>query len=537
DYTDTTPDTTAFNPATRGFSVTSAEVAQFGYVFSTTSMQLPELIKIDFAPIAINDLRVENASAGGILVIKVIDETGPSTVGDLVLGKVYGGTSVDLRAAHSILDLFDDVDAPIVNVLTDGANGSGNVYLEAGEDIGTATNYFDVTIGGVLTGQLGDDAFIRSLGDIKIGVGPAVVDGRFESLDGNVTFTVDGIANVGLIVALGDGVADPTTSLTDGVVKIDATQYIRDRRDDVLPSIRATGAVLIAGLGVGSAADPFETQISRLEASVPGGGIWLDNYGDFEIGNISPLVGVSALGEINLSAFSTMTVNEDVISVNGPILLDASGDIVVKALIRSGGPSLIRLTADQDLAGGGGITMFNGSHIEALDGYVDLNATNNIVLSNVVAVQVDADTTSGAILDTDEPGSADTDLEIVASAAQLQAQGNIGTSVNPLEVDVSFLEGLSVNGGIYIDDQNGIVLGTIGLVGLLQNTPLVGLKARQSIRVTTTGFMRVKENVESEDAEVTLQTIDSAVMTVLPQLNGSSAVSPLDGSDSDEDLT
>jgi hypothetical protein len=43
DYTDTTPDTTAFNPVTRGFTVTPAEVTQFGYVFSPTSLQLPTL--------------------------------------------------------------------------------------------------------------------------------------------------------------------------------------------------------------------------------------------------------------------------------------------------------------------------------------------------------------------------------------------------------------------------------------------------------------------------------------------------------------
>ncbi|HSC16224.1 MAG TPA: hypothetical protein VLI71_13960, partial [Gammaproteobacteria bacterium] len=536
-YFDNTPDTTAFNPATRGFSVTTAEIEQFGYVINAATMHLPEVIQIDLAPIAISHLRVENALVGGDLVIHVIDETGPSNVGDLIVGKIVGHSSVDLRAAHSILDLFSDADAPIVNVLTDGLNAPGHVYLEAGEDIGTAGNFFDVTISGDLTGQLGDDAFIHSMGDLRIGVGPAVADGRFESLDGNVTLDVAGTAVVGLIVALGDTTLDSATGLTDGVVKITASQYIFDRRDDLLPSIQATGAVLIAGLGVGSSTDPFETDVRRLEAAIEGGGIWLDNYGDFQIGNISSLVvGVSALGEINLSAKSTMTVNEDIVSVLGPILLDASHDIVVNAGITSGGANLIRLTADQDLVGGGGITMFNGSYIDATNGFVDLNATGNIILSHVrTTAQVDVDTTTGAILDS-TLGGPDTDLEIVASAAQLTASGNIGIDADELEVDVSFLEGSSASGGIYIDDENGIVIGTIGLVPLLQNTLLTGVKARQSIRVTTTGFMRVKENVESEDADVTLHTIDSAVMTVLPQPNGSAAVSALDLSDADEDL-
>src|SRR6185436_12700866 len=168
-YFDNDPATTAFNPITRGFSVTQAEIDQFGYVISASSMHLPGVIRIDIAPIYISDLRVENAKAGGDLVIQVIDETAPSNTGDLIVGKIFGRATVDLRAAHSIRDLFNDSAAPIVNVLTDGFNGSGDVYLWAGEDIGEAANYLDVTISGVLTGQLVDDAFIHSMGDLRIG--------------------------------------------------------------------------------------------------------------------------------------------------------------------------------------------------------------------------------------------------------------------------------------------------------------------------------------------------------------------------------
>ena len=69
------------------------------------------------------------------------------------------------------------------------------------------------------------------------------------------------------------------------------------------------------------------------------------------------------------------------------------------------------------------------------------------------------------------------------------------------------------------------------------NTLLNGLHARETIRVTTTGFLRVKEDVESTHADVTLHAIESPKTTLLPQANGSTAVSALDGSDFDEDLT
>ena len=247
DYTDTTPDTTAFNPADRGFSVTLAEVAQLGYVDSLTSMHLPELIKIDAATVDINDLTVENASAGGDLSIRIVDETGASDTGNLIIGKIAAGSTVDLRAPESILDLFDDAAAPIVNILTDAMSSPGDVYLEAGTDIGSITNFIDVEIwDGELNGLVENNAFIHSVRDLNVGYVPG-----FTSSNGNVTLLVDGQTNVGLITA------------RNGTVKITAEDAIVDRRDDAVANIVSRNVDLYSQTStIGDAANPLDIDTS-----------------------------------------------------------------------------------------------------------------------------------------------------------------------------------------------------------------------------------------------------------------------------------
>ena len=172
----------------------------------------------------------------------------------------------------------------------------------------------------------------------------------------------------------------------------------------------------------------------------------------------------------------------------------------------------------------------------ATDGFIDMDATGDILLSHLrTTTQVDIDSSAGSILD-----NGDSDLEIVADKAQLQAAGNIGVDSNTLEINVAYLEAYSSNGGIFIDDEEGLIIGVIGLVNVNSsalNTLMTGLRAKTNIRVTTTGFMRVKEDVESTEANIMLEAIDSPKMTLLPHPNGNKTVSALDNdANYDEDL-
>ena len=291
-YTDTTPDTTAFNPASRGFSVTPAEVTQFGYVLSLTSMHLPELISINAAPTAIHDLRVENASAGGAMSIRIVDETGAPDTGDLYVGKVQAGITVDLRAPRDILDLFDDVAAPIVNILTDADADTGNVYLKAGRDIGKGDNYLDVEIwDGEINADLGRNAFINSVRNLNVGSVPGIT-----STGGNVTLTVHGQTNVGLITA------------QQGTVKITSDAAIVDRRDDDADNIEARNIDLISlGSFIGSA----------------------DNHLDVDSSNASP-------GQVDALALHDIFITETSGHLRVGLVQSLSADVMLVTKLGSG---------------------------------------------------------------------------------------------------------------------------------------------------------------------------------------------------------
>ena len=67
--------------------------------------------------------------------------------GQMTVETVKAGAAAALIAQGSIVDAFADALAPTVNV-----TAAGNLYLEAGEDVGSAGNFFDVLVGGDLSG-------------------------------------------------------------------------------------------------------------------------------------------------------------------------------------------------------------------------------------------------------------------------------------------------------------------------------------------------------------------------------------------------
>ena len=163
----------------------------------------------------------------------------------------------------------------------------------------------------------------------------------------------------------------------------------------------------------------------------------MDNIGDLQIGHISPLNGIAAPGIVSVSVVGSFTIDEAIDSAGGDVDRSATIDITVNAPITSGGGKVslranrniiftalgsidteiggatVTLTADADHLGGGGITMANGSYVDATDGFIDMDATDNIVLSHLrTTTQVDIDSTAGSILDAGDLG--DTDLEIFA---------------------------------------------------------------------------------------------------------------------------
>ncbi len=444
------------------------------------------------------DIFVERATTNTILDIE-------SLSGNMAVGSVTAGTSVRVAASGDITDGYDDAGATIVNLFTDidGNPTTGDVTLSADGDIGEFDNDVDVNIKeGNLFVTAGNDVFINSIASLNVG--------SATSTSGDINLNIIGDANIDLITA------------SAGTVTIEALQSILDSRNDTAVNLIATNAVLLAGTGVGESNNPFETNLQRLEADISNGGIWLDNTGTLEIGGITSLDGIRATGEIDISAGNTITISEDIIS-DQSFAIDVSQDIIINAKIQVSGDddvtiktdgniffgstgeiysdsnlSVITLQADADNSGAGAIVMADGSVIDANDGLVDMSASQDITVSLLqTTAKVTIDSANGSILDADNNQGDD----IIATNAVMKAGNGIGLSTNSLETNLDNLEADAGNGGIWLDNQNDLVIGNIDLA-------TVGLNSVGDIVVTTTGSISVEEDVTGL-TDVTLQTIDS----------------------------
>ncbi|KPJ80692.1 MAG: hypothetical protein AMJ58_07790, partial [Gammaproteobacteria bacterium SG8_30] len=508
-------------------------------------VQVAGTVTIDAVSEAVSDLWIRRVDGGQAVVVE-------TDTGDMYVKQVTSDDSVRLVSASSILDAFEDSGRAKINVDTHlvSAPASGDVYLTAVVDIGQLGNFLDVDMGiGDLVTQSGRDTFIHGADDLEIA--------SAVSATGDIHFVVDGDANVDQITAL------------LGTVKIVAEAGIIDRRDDDEANVSATNAILNAGTGVGSPSNRFDTVVSRLESAVPGGGLWLRNTGDLEIGGISSQLGIATLIDVDIIAASDITVGEAIDTEHGPVLLDASEDITVHAPITTGGGTVtlyadgdivfgvttnggavvgaetgsidtesdsptVTLLADADATGGGAIAMADGSWIDATGGLIDVDATGDIVLGYLTtSTDVVIDSSAGSVLDTaDSAGFEPKDIE--AGTAVIHAATGIGTAANPLETTLVSFEADGGAGGIYVDDMGGLTLGDVGTTP--EGLATTGLLANSTIRVTTTGFMTIVENVVSSSADVTLSAIDSPNTTVIVDPDLSERTLALDGSDFDEDL-
>jgi Ca2+-binding RTX toxin-like protein len=412
----------------------------------------------------INDLTVARIDAGGMVEIEVIE-------GNMHVGKITAGANIHLVAESSILDMFDDSDFPVVNLFTDGSTGDGNVFLQAGEDVGAKSNFLDVSLpAGVLTGLVTNNVYLYSPTDLDIGGNPDPSNSSdgLESLDGNISILVDGILGVGLVTANGD-----STGVPDGLVTLQALTII-DRRNDDFANIQAVAAILKGEEGVGETDNALDTAVSMIEGFVPDGGFWVHNTGVLSIGEIT--------GYADDDGFNPGGIFDDVND-----LFDSLP-----------------------------------AHDWDIDEEVGIYATGTVDISNIGDMILVSATVSGteilfdaasSILDDDDGGA----LDVVAPEALLVATEHVGTDDNPIDTWVDRLEGRAGSSGVgnfFVDDILGLTIGGVEAIqdGVDTGAANEGILAADTIRVTTTGFMTVNENVVSTNADVTLHAIDSPLV-------------------------
>ena len=458
-----------------------------------------------------NALTAEDVFAGVDAAITVV-------TGALTVGRIETGNAVSLTTlAGSILDGLQNTASTDGNVLT------GNLTLSATGAIGGSGKPLDTTLTGTLTALAGSSIWLVNRGDLD-----AV---SITSTTGNVT--LDTIAK-GL--EAGDASIGAVSALT-GNAFITAAGSVLHLAGNAASDIAALGARVNAVSGVGTAAAPIETTIGHLESAVSAGGIWLRNTGALDIGGVSSQTGIDTVGAVDVRTTGAMTISEAITTGGGTGSLESGTDMTflpTGSLDTESGSPTVTLVATN-----GGIGMDDLSFVNARGGLITLTAKNQIRLSLLTTTtDVTVTSTAGDIVDNaSEPG-----LEISAANALLRAATGIGQAANALELAVGRLEADAGTGGLWADDVNGLIIGGITSAALPGAASTTGLRAAGEIRVTTTGFLRIVEDVTSTGDAVTLDAIDSAVVTaanvVVPNTFGERlATSAADGSDLDEDLS
>ena len=337
--------------------------------------------------------------------------------------------------------------SPTGNIMTSGSgliDAAGTVHLIAANGISANTSAGALSAHNTGTG----DIQIMDAGGGTLNLVANAASGINESLradSGNISLSTSKSISIGAPV------------LATGTVAMNSGGSITDNQT-VYADITAAGASLVAASGIGSVANPLETQVGHIQLVSGGGEIGVINSGDLELNGLNSvgtaMVGSTGLlttgasssvtsGNLGLSANNGMLVTHD-ISASGDLTLDSgAGDLGIAEAYVTG-------------------TNVNLKGNNIMVGFTTSTAPTSVVASNLMKV------TSAGNLNVlgGETSSAhallqglDVDLKVGTVAGFLNIHGGAATaqihSVSPSTITVNFptLDG----GGYFVNGLEGVI--------------------------------------------------------------------------------
>ncbi|MBP9732981.1 MAG: S-layer family protein [Candidatus Omnitrophica bacterium] len=498
-----------------------AAVADAGGLFisNTGDVTITQLTEIPMA-----DGRVItglSTTAGGDLITTA---TGSMTVNQLV--SAVGGGQVLLasngNAAANDLTLNANVSA---------TGGNGNITLAAGDTLTFAPGVSASAAGSGAVNALAGENLTDSEtvfnqdgnagGDLTMGLGSSIL-----SQDGNIL--ADARDNAAIDAINANSNADATL----GNVTVRARAGAITDVNAALMNITGQNLSMTAGTGIGSAADELETTVSRMEASNGTGGIFTNNTGALEIGNVDgAITGIqNAGGDVRIIGNSSITVNEAIANTGGGnTTLTGNGaalgdSIIVNANIaNTGGNGIMSLSAGDEILvngassvsttgtgainatsgtgnAGGDITMAPGSSFRSQAGNITLTADGDAniaevngdsnadaIVGNVTINAAGNGGANGDILDTNDAPLVTNN--ITANTFAATAAGDIGALANPVEVNAATVGPLTTGGTANLN--------LTGPNTLLQNANIAG-----ALNLTGIGNLTIENNTVGQGASL-----------------------------------
>ena len=209
------------------------------------------------------------------------------------------------------------------------------------------------------------------------------------------------------------------------------------------------------------------------------------------------------------------------LDANGPVIVDAAGDIQVNSAIESGLGDVhftaggdVQMSAEgriatagaaAEIAAGGQLLMSDGAVVESAAGTIRVSADAGITVGRVVSeTLVSLTSADGAIRDGGDAGGADFATPYLA----LRAAGGIGLG-DPLETQVQTVAAENTaGGGIQVANQGPLTIGSVaGLLGLTNS-------GGGSVMIANQGDLLVSHPVRNAGGGDTDLTVSGGTLTI-----------------------
>jgi hypothetical protein len=330
----------------------------------------------------------ERNSAGGV----VIGVAGQITAAGSF---VVRGSSTVAAGDGNGLALFVADDG--VNTQISAAGGVrlvGN-FVAAGESITVNGATTVTTANSGLTIQVNDSITLGANGDLTGTDGPLSLNasaGSITMADGAVV--TSGVR--GVLIEAGTDLAISSVQTTGGVLVYAGGAITDNGETDI--DISGSVTLLMAGSGVGTAANPLESQLQSLAATTVTGDIYISNSGDLSVVEVAgdipeEVAGVSITGggsgDINITTTGSLTLTENVTNAS-------AGEIVLTTTDSSGTGDDVNIGAVTVSATTGAVTFNVGDNLTD-DMNSNVSTAGNIVI-NIDNGDLDAGTGATAIL-------------------------------------------------------------------------------------------------------------------------------------------
>ncbi|QGQ29689.1 LamG-like jellyroll fold domain-containing protein [Gimesia maris] len=432
---------------------------------------------------------------------------------------------ISLTSDRDVLD-SDSSDSNLTTgdllTIVAGRNVGGvtNVFTEAGFDpLQTTVDHMDITSGNFITlHNLNTTPELLNLDADTVSAGTTFIKVTGGAID---VSTTTGISNTQDTIALvsDDSITVPT-GLQTGNLRLDAPDIIDAGGGDI--DINAVDAILFQS----QSAETVKITAQRFDGTTTGSELIINNdspalelvdinsdsiallggsdtnvsltsVGTITISNLVQTQGAGTLFLKTTDTAADLVLDANIQSETGFVTIETADDIILNGTTNLTSTSgSVSLTADADAGAGGGITMNDGTFINAGDGTVSLDATDDIDLSQITTLNATASAirieTDSSLIDSGDSMGEDliaNESGALVTIIATQGVGKVADANQHIEMNV---------------DQINIVNATAGEIQIIETDALIVHDIIQStagdIRilaggdVTLTGFIETVSN-------------------------------------------